>query len=352
MAAPRRAAGTAALLGLLLSGPAGAVRPIIAQAPDIPADRTWLNAKPLPLQALRGRRAVVVAFLNTANINSLRASKVLETWWRHYALKGLMIVAVHPPLYGFQKSPGDVRASLRQWGLTFPVVLDTDKSISKAWANEGWPAFYLADHRGRVIHDLLGENGYEEFEAELRAALDRVPGYAAPDEPPAAKDPKVKDCGAMTPETTLRAGRVEVVDLDRTELAKSLVLVSAREGEVSTRGTWSADPDGLRLEEGNSDHSSFVRVIYRGTQGFAVASAPSESKFFVRQDDLWLHLGNAGKDVQFDDDGRSFVVVGGAPRLYRLAQNADDTPHELTLIPLRKGSMVYGFSFSDQCLKL
>ena len=62
-----------------------------------------------------------------------------------------------------------------------------------------------------------------------------------------------------------------------------------------------------------------------------------------------MHDGNKGRDIQFDDDGRSFVQLD-TPRLYDLTRDSIHTPHELFLIPDRQGATVHGFSFSDACV--
>ncbi|UPT74704.1 MAG: hypothetical protein M0D55_02980 [Elusimicrobiota bacterium] len=127
--------------------------------------------------------------------------------------------------------------------------------------------------------------------------------------------------------------------------------MEARDSEIATMGRWNIEQDGLRLESENKTQTSFVRVVYHAAQLLAVL-APSElgrTKFFVKQDDLWLHEGNKGKDIQFDEDGRSFVVLDTA-RLYDLTRDSIFTAHELYLIPDRKGAAVHGFSFSDNCV--
>jgi hypothetical protein len=130
-----------------------------------------------------------------------------------------------------------------------------------------------------------------------------------------------------------------------------VILTSARDGETAYSGQWDIETEDLRMTQKNPDRSALLRLVYRGSHAFAVLSSPAAkaSAFFVRQDQMWLHSGNAGKDIRFDDDGRSYVTVREAG-LFDLTHNPDDVMHELTVSPEAQDSEVYGFSFSDRCL--
>lgn len=327
------------------------MRPLVTPAPEFPPEDAWVNAKPLTIARLRRRRVVLLAFINTANINSLRALKALEAWDRQYGLSGLMVIGVHTPEYGFQKDPLTVAALLKREGVRFPVVLDNDRRLWDAYRNEGWPEFYLIDYRGRIIYDHLGEDRYEDLESEIVKAIRHVRGYPVPTDKPAVLDASSFGCGQATAEVDAKRSRDKMTDLDTAGVPDTLVLTAGRQGQISTRGRWRLS-DGLRLAQKNGQSSAFVRIIYVGTQALAtLAPAPGAgpAKFWVRQDDLWL-ADNAGADVRLDRDGRSYVVVSG-PAMYRLVENQDDEPHELTLIPAQEGSVVYSWSFSDKCLR-
>jgi hypothetical protein len=109
------------------------------------------------------------------------------------------------------------------------------------------------------------------------------------------------------------------------------------------------EAEALLLEEDNPRSQSFLRLLYRGAQALAMLSARDKKSFFyIRQDDMWLSSVNAGKDVRFDNKGRSFVIVSET-RLYDLVRNPTDSMHEMKLMPKSAGSSIQGFSFSDRC---
>ena len=340
------------LLWLAVGGvPARAAAPIRRTAPEFPAEDVWLNAKPLTLARLRRHRVVLLAFFNTANVNSLRALRQLGRWHEAYALDGVMVIGVHTPLYGFQRNPGFMRRELARLKIDFPVVLDDDKRIWKSYENEGWPSFYILDRDGRVAFELEGEARYTELETELRAAAYDL-GYDLPADS-VAVDPPQQGCGQSTPESPVPRDKAIPAPPDG---PLSALLTDGKNGTWSRRGPWKIDDDAVRLAAGtkpgvDEEDVRDLMVVYRGAQGFAVLGPPAgkKTRVYVRQDSLWLTTLNAGPDVEFDDDGHSYVEVD-EPRFYSLTRNANDDLHLLSLQPGRHGAAVYAFSAADRCL--
>ena len=331
-------------LAALLAAPAGAARPITLPAPEFPPGAAWINSKPLSLALMRRRKVVLVAFLNPTGLHTLRLLPVLKAWFDRYALSQLMIVGVVTPDLEIQKDAVWVRAEMRR------VVIDGDRRLWKDYANDGWPTMYVIDRNGRIIFDHLGEGHYEEVENAVREALadvtDPIPDPVAPPEP------KTTECGHATPDTAMGArAAVRPLKLDDDFSKRPQFLADSREGEGATRGSWDLEPDGLRLSRPAQNSGDFVRVVFKAVQALAVLAPPAgkKTRFFVKLDEQWLDEGIAGRDVRFDGDGRSFVEVGSA-RLYDLARDSGDKPHELDVIPDRAGGGVYGFEFADACI--
>ncbi|HAZ06976.1 MAG TPA: hypothetical protein DCZ01_00315 [Elusimicrobia bacterium] len=342
----------ALVLVLALAAPAGAVRPLTPPAPEFLPDAAWINAKPLPLALLRERKVVVVAFLNLTSLNTLRALPVLKAWFDRYALHQLMVIGVLSADIEIHRSAAWARAQLRRLGVDFPVTLDSDRRLWNAYANEGWPALYLVNRKGLLVYDHLGEGGYAEFEKEMRAALADLVGSNALPAAVDAPEPPSKHCGRASADIPLGTrAKTAPLALDKNFSRRASMIVEAREGESATLGRWNMEPDGLRLTQANRDQQAFVRIVYSGAQALAVLAPPEgkKARFFIKQDDLWLHEGNAGKDVRFDDDGRSYVPVDTL-RLYDISRDPAGRPHELYVIPDSKDAGIFGFSFADSCL--
>lgn len=334
---------------LLLPAPARAVRPLTPPAPPFPEDAAWVNSKPMTMGLFKNRRVVVVAFLNLANYRSRRAAKVLGRWWDRYGLAGLMIVGVNTPDYEFDRDPLQVRRTVRSAGVPFPVVIDTRRKLWDAYQNEGWPAFFLIDHKGRIIHDKLGEGGYANFEREILAALENFNGYRPGPETRLEAEPKREACGTAT--SAFYLGSRRGTKVQPLSAKSSLPLTPRRDGEISMGGTWEDEAESIRYTGRGEGLKDELFLIWRGAETGAVMSRLSAepTPVFVKLDNLWLHGGNAGPDVRWDDSDRSYVLVDEG-RLYQLAHDPNrDRMHELSVFPGGARVAVHAMEFSDHC---
>ena len=65
--------------------------------------------------------------------------------------KGLVVLAV-----SIQESPAKVEAWVKKVGLPFPVLLDEDGTVMRAWRVRSTPTVFIVDRRGRVIGTTVG----------------------------------------------------------------------------------------------------------------------------------------------------------------------------------------------------
>jgi len=152
-------------------GQAGVTAPLAAIAsPARPDRQTWLNSPPLAAGDLRGK-VVLVNFWTYSCINSLRPLPYLRAWAKKYGNEGLVVIGVHAPEFRFEHDVANVRRALADQGVGYPIVLDNDFGIWRAFSNSAWPAFYFIDADGRVRHKVLGEGRYEESERVIQGLL-------------------------------------------------------------------------------------------------------------------------------------------------------------------------------------
>jgi thiol-disulfide isomerase/thioredoxin len=130
----------------------------------------WLNSEPLTPERLRGK-VVLVDFWTYTCINWLRTLGYVRAWAEKYEDQGLVVVGVHTPEFPFEKDPENVRWAAKEMCVEYPVALDPDYTVWRAFSNQYWPAVYIADAAGRIRHHQFGEGGYDDCERVIQRLL-------------------------------------------------------------------------------------------------------------------------------------------------------------------------------------
>jgi thiol-disulfide isomerase/thioredoxin len=130
----------------------------------------WLNSEPLDLAELRGH-VVLVDFWTLTCINWLRTEPYVRAWSRAYRDDGLVVVGVHTPEFSFEHEIDRVRQATRERAIDYPVALDNDYGIWRAFDNHYWPALYFVDSDGVIRDHHFGEGRYEQSERVIQGLL-------------------------------------------------------------------------------------------------------------------------------------------------------------------------------------
>jgi thiol-disulfide isomerase/thioredoxin len=130
----------------------------------------WLNSEPLTAEGLHGR-VVLVDIWTYSCVNWLRTLPYVRAWADRYRDRGLVVVGVHCPEFGFEHDLDNVRQATRELGVDYAVVIDNDFAIWQSLANRYWPALYLVDGDGRTRYHHFGEGNYEETERTIQQLL-------------------------------------------------------------------------------------------------------------------------------------------------------------------------------------
>ncbi len=153
------------------AGPADLANlPVEGAMPPLTGATTWINAPPLTPRQLRGK-VVVVDFWTYSCINCLRALPYVRAWAEKYRDQGLVVIGVHTPEFAFEKSEANVREAVARLGVTYPVAMDNDFAVWRAFNNQYWPAHYFIDAQGRIRHHHFGEGDYDGSERVIQQLL-------------------------------------------------------------------------------------------------------------------------------------------------------------------------------------
>jgi thiol-disulfide isomerase/thioredoxin len=186
--------------------------PFDRSLPSFSGATGWINTEPLSLADLRGK-VVLVEFWTYTCINWRRTLPYVRAWAKKYKDAGLVVIGVSTPEFSFEKNVTNVRLAVKDLKMDFPIAIDDDYAVWKAFNNEYWPALYFIDEQGRIRDHQFGEGNYERSEGIIQQLLTKagaknVPTGIAAVEPEGfelAADPSTLRSG----ETYVGYGRTE-----------------------------------------------------------------------------------------------------------------------------------------------
>ena len=141
--------------------------------PPITGAVEWLNSPPLTAAELRGK-VVLIDFWTFGCSNCRNALPHVRDWHRKYKDQGLVVVGVHSPEFAYEKSLPNLKRALGELDVPFPVALDNDFTVWRAFGNKYWPAHYFVDARGQIRFRHFGEGDYDKQEQVIRQLLDEA----------------------------------------------------------------------------------------------------------------------------------------------------------------------------------
>src|SRR4029453_4690092 len=95
----------------------------------------------------------------------------VRAWADRYADQGLVVIGVHTPEFSFEHNVDNVRQAAQSLRVEYPIAIDNDYGIWRAFANNYWPALYFVDANGRIRHHHFGEGEYEQSERIIQQLL-------------------------------------------------------------------------------------------------------------------------------------------------------------------------------------
>ena len=81
------------------------------------------------------------------------------------------MIGVHSPEFSFEKNVDNVRREVKDMKVDYPIAIDSDHAIWRAFKNQYWPALYFVDAQGRIRHHQFGEGDYEQSERVIQQLL-------------------------------------------------------------------------------------------------------------------------------------------------------------------------------------
>jgi thiol-disulfide isomerase/thioredoxin len=164
------AASAAAIETLAEDKPAVASLPIEREMASLAGATEWLNSQPLTATGLRGKVVLIDIWTYTC-INWLRTLPYVRAWAEKYKDHGLVVIGVHSPEFPFERNVENVRRAAKDMAVDYPIAIDNDFTIWRAFKNNYWPALYVINAQGRIRHHQFGEGGYDRVEKIIQQLL-------------------------------------------------------------------------------------------------------------------------------------------------------------------------------------
>ena len=310
--------------------------------------RVWLNSPPLNMRQLRGQ-VVLVDFWDYTCVNCIRTLPYVQAWHERYKDAGLTVIGVHTPEFTFAQYESNVERAVCEFGLTYPIVIDSEYELFKLFANRAWPSKYLIDKDGYLRYMHMGEGGYQEVEATIQDLLREVsPALTLPPlmEAVRGEDWAGAVCYVASPELYLghRRGRIgNSQGFAEDGTGEYFFSKEQEENIFYAQGTFHSTAEYF---EAAGDQPSRLVLKYSAAAVNLVLSSnrmPS-AEVSIRQDGQPLTNQNATIETRFRE-GITDIVVD-RPRMYPIVDNHDFGTHtlELTLSP---GIAAYAFTFTS-----
>ncbi len=322
------------------------------RAPEI--GRVWFNSPPLNLRQLRGR-AVLVDFWDYTCVNCVRTLPYVQAWHERYRDTGLTVIGVHTPEFTFAQYESNVERGIREFGLTYPIVIDSNRELWKAFANRYWPTKYLLDKDGYLRYGHFGEGAYLETEQVIQELLREIdPGVLLPEimEAVREEDHPGAVCYRASGELYMgnRRGRIgNVGGFKEDAIGDYQFNGPLEENFFYANGRWASTAEYFEAVE---DGAHTLQLKYEACAVNLVMACPraSSAEVVLLQDGIPLTPRRATRDTRFRDAGpnstrQSYVVVDSA-RMYSLVDNHEFGAHTMEL-QCSAGVAVFAFTFTS-----
>lgn len=342
---PAMMSGGPAMMMKAGAGKGAAELPDEGDMPSLSGAVEWLNSKPLSAEQLKGK-VVLIDFWTYSCINCLRAIPYVRAWAEKYHDQGLVVIGVHAPEFAFEKKIDNVKKATADLKLPYPVAIDNDYAIWRAFHNQYWPAHYFIDAKGHIRHHHFGEGDYDGSERVIQQLLAEAGQTGLPGGVVQVSASGAEAAPDMTevqsPETYLGYERAENFVSPGGVVKNKIQHYEAgalRLNEWALSGEWSISAENASLDQMNG------AVTYR---------------FHARDLHLVLGPGADGKPVRFrvtldgappganhgsdiDADGQGIVT---GQRLYQLIrQSGPVADHLFEIRFLDPGVQAYAFTF-------
>ena len=251
----------------------------------------WINAKTVEPKDVKNK-VVLVYFFSFGDELSETTLSHLSYLHKKMKGKGLVVIGVHTPSLEKEKGIDFVRAQVKKFGIEFPVVVDNEYDVWKAFRNQFYGQFHFVDNSGTIRLTRSGEDIAEEVEMAVVHLLN--------------------------------------------ESGKKIDLGPEIDG-VCLEGDWYVGDGYVELE--STTGSIDLRYIGEGVD--LVLSSPKQKKLEITVDGEPVGPSIAGRDI-IQEGGKSYLLIG-KEKSHQVAREKRKVMREVIMKVRGKGFRLMGF---------
>ncbi len=140
------------------------------EAPEFPADLTWLNTSGrVRLADLRGK-FVLLDFWTYCCINCQHILPELKKLEEKYPNE-LVVIGVHSAKFETEKDAESIAEAIVRYEIVHPVINDSEHVIWNTYGVSSWPTLALIDPEGNFVGMNAGEIRFEQLDTVIKEAL-------------------------------------------------------------------------------------------------------------------------------------------------------------------------------------
>ena len=315
----------------------------LQKVPNILDASGYINTSPHDLADVLEGKVVLYDIWTYSCINCIRTLPHITAWDQKYRDDGLVIVGIHTPEFEFEKDEDNVLAAVKKFNINYPVVLDNEKEIWKAFQNQYWPRKYIADHEGYIRYDHIGEGSYKETEEVIQKLLNERSELfgLSTDSLNLTKLNEFEHSTFRTPELyfgyKFASNRNQLGNLEgfqKNQIVDYVIPSNLRQHYFYLDGTWKNNEDGMELV------SSTGKIVLNYSAKQVNIVAKNNALLEILIDGKKVPDNLLGADLKSDSK-----ILITEPRLYNIINSDITESHELSITINEPNFEIFTFTF-------
>ena len=119
-------------------------------------------------------KVVMIDFWTLGCINCINTHKETNKLYDEFKDQGLEIIWLHAPEFSYERKLENLKKSVKEFEMQFPIAQDNDFKTWKMYNNRYWPAFYIIDKNWYVRYTHFWEWGYDKKRKAIQELLAEI----------------------------------------------------------------------------------------------------------------------------------------------------------------------------------